>query len=261
MRSFFYYKISVFILISCSISVSAQISENFAEWTDKEIIPVTDNFVQYDKYKWYPLGIASILLTATQDDYIRSDMKDHQNINSELSKWGDILGSGAGSLAVIGAQWAFDNDTSNAYSHLRGFVWGGVSIYAFKTVFNRKRPGESRNYQSFPSGHTAISFMTASQINQAYGWKWGAPAYFVASFIGATRLSDDAHWASDVVAGALLGTLIGYSTFNSKQSTLNSEGDQKETHKVNESYLIPNISFDPKNTYLQMTWISTFQAF
>jgi hypothetical protein len=55
--------------------------------------------------------------------------------------------------------------------------------------------------------------MTATQLAMAYGWQAGLVAFPIAAFTGATRLSDDAHWFSDTVAGAFLGYLVGRATF------------------------------------------------
>jgi hypothetical protein len=126
---------------------------------------------------------------------------------------GDLIGTGAASVLFIGGQYLWDLDESNYQSHLRGFVYGGISIYALKTAFGRNRPGNSHSHQSFPSGHTAITFMTATHLMYAYGWKAAIIAYPVATFVGISRLYDDAHWLSDTVAGAFLGYFVGRATY------------------------------------------------
>ncbi len=256
MQPFFYLRQSViFLILILIVNLSnAGWLESAKEWKEKDVLPVASNLIKKDHLVLLPYGVASILLTATQDDYIRSDMKNNQQIEPEISKVGDLLGTGAGSLIVIGSQWVFDSDESITRSHIRGFVWSGFSIYLLKTLFNRKRPGDSRNYQSFPSGHTTISFMTASQIHQAYGLNYGIPAYLVASFVGATRLADDAHWSSDVVAGALLGLLIGQSTYydSSKIPTeIESQNNQSK------SIFLPSIKTMGDSANVQLTWIKS----
>lgn len=59
---------------------------------------------------------------------------------------------------------------------------------------------------SFPSGHTAISFAAAVAILM-YNRKLGIPAIILATLIGFSRVYMCVHWLSDVLAGALLGTL------------------------------------------------------
>ena len=43
-------------------------------------------------------------------------------------------------------------------------------------------------------------------------------AYPVAAFVGLSRLSDDMHWASDVVAGAFVGIIMGRATSSEYES-------------------------------------------
>ncbi|MEO8070617.1 MAG: phosphatase PAP2 family protein [Acidobacteriota bacterium] len=80
---------------------------------------------------------------------------------------------------------------------------------AIKFAAHRVRPDGS-NY-SFPSGHTAATFATATVLQSHYGWKAGAPAYVVASWVAASRVQTDRHYLSDVIAGATLGVLAGRS--------------------------------------------------
>lgn len=64
---------------------------------------------------------------------------------------------------------------------------------------------------SFPSGHAAAGFATASVLQSRYGWKAGAPAYAVATWIAASRVQSHRHYLSDVIAGATIGILAGRS--------------------------------------------------
>ena len=64
---------------------------------------------------------------------------------------------------------------------------------------------------SFPSGHTSSAFATASVLHSHRGWKAGAPAYAVATWVAASRVQQDRHFLSDVIAGATVGLLAGRS--------------------------------------------------
>ena len=71
-------------------------------------------------------------------------------------------------------------------------------------------------YQSFPSGHTTASFALAAALAGEGRVRWPrlnhvtAPLGFgLATMVGASRLYHDEHWASDVVAGAGVGTVVG----------------------------------------------------
>jgi undecaprenyl-diphosphatase len=62
---------------------------------------------------------------------------------------------------------------------------------------------------SFPSGHAAMAFATATCLSAALP-RW-APAFFLVAFaVAAERVLENAHYLSDVVAGAGVGILGGY---------------------------------------------------
>src|SRR5262249_31293111 len=64
---------------------------------------------------------------------------------------------------------------------------------------------------SFPSGHATGAFAFASVIASHYDSIWvDVTSYGIAGLVGAARIEQDAHWTSDVVAGALIGGLIGH---------------------------------------------------
>jgi membrane-associated phospholipid phosphatase len=75
--------------------------------------------------------------------------------------------------------------------------------------------GDNR-YQSFVSGHASDSFAAAtvftSEAARAWpGWEWvvGPVLYGGATLSGLSRMYDNKHWATDVIAGAALGTFVG----------------------------------------------------
>ncbi len=96
------------------------------------------------------------------------------------------------------------------------------SAIAMATVVNTlkqttrvERPDGSDN-QSFPSGHTATAFMTATMLTKEYGHRsaWiGIGAYTTATATGLMRMANNRHWLSDVLTGAgigILSTELGY---------------------------------------------------
>jgi membrane-associated phospholipid phosphatase len=97
---------------------------------------------------------------------------------------------------------------STTYSIAQGFVVNGVVTASMKQVFARTRPDVSNDF-SFPSGHTSMSFMWATILSRNYGLKVGIPAYAVAGFVGASRLLENKHHMSDIVAGATIGYIVG----------------------------------------------------
>ncbi len=111
-------------------------------------------------------------------------------------------------------------------------ILSGAATTLLKGLFGRERPyassdtnprhfqlgrGFSSNrYESFPSGHTTVAFAAASAVTSETR-RWAprstwlvAPAlYGGATLVGVSRMYHNAHWASDVVLGAAIGTFSG----------------------------------------------------
>lgn len=83
-------------------------------------------------------------------------------------------------------------------------------VLGIKRTTHVVRP-DGANAMSFPSGHTATAFMTATMLTKEYGHlsPWvGVGAYTAATATGFMRLANDRHWFSDVLAGAGFGILV-----------------------------------------------------
>ena len=75
----------------------------------------------------------------------------------------------------------------------------------FRPWYHPFGPGGS----SFPSGHTNASFAAAFALAKGFGKK-GAWAYLVAALIAVSRLWVGVHYPTDVIAGAVCGTLCAW---------------------------------------------------
>ncbi len=96
-------------------------------------------------------------------------------------------------------------------SHLiRAQIASQVVVQGLKLAAGRSRPDAS-NHFSFPSGHTASAFATATVIQRDFGWKFGIPAYAVGAYVAASRMGSNKHFLSDVIAGAAIGITAGRS--------------------------------------------------
>jgi len=78
---------------------------------------------------------------------------------------------------------------------------------AIKLSVRRTRPDGTQ--YSFPSGHSSVTFATATVLQRNLGWKVGVPAYGLATFVAASRVQDKRHFLSDVAFGATLGIVAG----------------------------------------------------
>ena len=94
---------------------------------------------------------------------------------------------------------------------------------ALKLLVGRYRPFESPHdshrfapfsgHASFPSGHVTLAFAAAAAVDRetSVGWvPW--VAYPLAATVCWSRVRDDEHWTSDVVAGAAIGYWVSLKT-------------------------------------------------
>ena len=94
-------------------------------------------------------------------------------------------------------------------------IAGGLITPGLKIAFGRERPSTSTStYRfkpfstnaSFPSGHATEAFAVATAIAENYPALWvKCLAYGTAGLVGYARVEQNAHFASDVVAGSLIG--------------------------------------------------------
>lgn len=145
-----------------------------------------------------------------------------------LSKQTEKIGNGGYELALLGAfagaGRVFRNDklTDTALLAAESFLAANAIGTALKYSAGRSRPyGENgkRSFRpfsfrtvrtSFPSGHTTSAFSVASVLASRYDSVWaGLAVYGAASAAAIQCVYSDKHWASDVFAGAVLGTVTG----------------------------------------------------
>jgi membrane-associated phospholipid phosphatase len=90
----------------------------------------------------------------------------------------------------------------------KSFLSTVAATYMLNVAIDAEAPNGEEH--SFPSGHTAMAFSGASFLQKRYGWRYGAPAYLAAAFVGWSRVDSEDHEVLDAVAGAALGTGFTY---------------------------------------------------
>ncbi len=165
------------------------------------------------------LGVYSVLDSRVINRYEIKEVRDehfpnfHSKIDNYLIHTPAVLVYGLNMAGVKGK-----NDLRNRTLLLiKSEVIMAVLTFSLKSVSNVQRPDGS-DYESFPSGHTAQAFATATFMAKEYGDKsiwYSVGAYGMATTVGAMRILNNRHWASDVFMGAgigILSTNIAYLT-------------------------------------------------
>lgn len=160
------------------------------------------------------LGIAAALaLAALPSDHA---LTAHAHRSSGLDRSfeaGDVLGEawthfgGALGTVWIGGMTGHPRIQALGADLARAQAVNAIYTTGLKVSVGRERPhGGAR---SFPSGHSSASFAAATVLRRHYGWRVGLPAYALASYVAASRLQQNSHYASDVIFGAALGIVAG----------------------------------------------------
>lgn len=130
-------------------------------------------------------------------------------MSKDVALVGNYLGADLPGLTIALIQYTVDGPEYGR-SHWNTWLGSAVVTTLLKNVVQRPRPCCEDNRKAWPSGHTSSAFASASALAYAYGPRVGLPALMAAGFVGASRMADDMHWFSDVVAGATIGIWMGY---------------------------------------------------
>jgi membrane-associated phospholipid phosphatase len=112
-------------------------------------------------------------------------------------------------LPAAGATLTLANrDREGAFEFAESVGVTMATTYSLKYLVDEQRPNGGS--QSFPSGHTSLSFSAAEYIRKRYGLEYGIPAYALASWVAYSRVEAGEHHPHDVIAGASIGIVSSY---------------------------------------------------
>ncbi|MFA4838369.1 MAG: phosphatase PAP2 family protein [Candidatus Neomarinimicrobiota bacterium] len=163
-------------------------------------------------------GAVAIPVAFLLDDAVRDYTVKYGLYSSGISRIGDLYGYPWGYIGAVGlvtltgvtSRQPFQKTFSDVELLGEAIITEGIIVGLVKEILHRQRPNGA-NFHSFPSGHTSGSFTLAACLDEIYGKKVGIPAYAMAAFVASSRINDNKHYLSDVVTGAVVGTIIGKS--------------------------------------------------
>lgn len=186
-----------------------------ASLMDEHVKPTLEHGFDLTGLAILSAGVGAGYAAYTQEDHLRREWGDNQLMSKSQTKPGDFVGTGIVGGAIALGQIFFDSP--NGWAHTEALLWTFVTTHGIKYAAHKRRPN-GLNTQSMPSGHTSTAFASATHLAYAYGWWAGVPALAVATYTGLSRIADDAHWYSDIVAGATLGIFWARATSNHHSS-------------------------------------------
>jgi membrane-associated phospholipid phosphatase len=182
----------------------------------------------FDSRDWtrLALGAGLVGVVAAFDNRLRDTIQAHSSASSRaLARRIQLLG-GWGGIAAMGILYGageLSGDANLAGTGADGLeatlFSAGVITPVIKEIAGRPRPNAGQGSgdfepisaaQSFPSGDATEAFALAAVVSHhtespvVRGLAWG-----LAGLVGWERMELDAHWASDIAAGALIGATVG----------------------------------------------------
>jgi len=171
------------------------------------------------------------------------DIKSKDNINFfdkqfiyPYNKTADKISTiGAATVLVLPVFSVFENKKDLKFLGTYGVMYAEAFLLTmatkdfFKQIVSRNRPyvyeghipagKEDEYYHSFPSGHTSYAFLGATFLaatfsKEYHDSKWKLPlvisSYSIAATVGTLRIASGSHFATDVLAGAFIGSFYGW---------------------------------------------------
>ena len=238
------------VALACIAHEASATGLSYPEIVLDDVRHVVTSPARWDEADWHKAGWASLAVVGTAlaiDRPLRDEMLRHSGNNSfvaQVERFGAQYAAGVvGGFYVMGALTDDENSIQVAQDGLAAsLIASGIITPAIKLVAGRSRPRDnngvyhfkpfSNGNSSFPSGHTTEAFALASVIANHYDDTWvTCTSYSIASLVGLARTYHQAHFASDVLAGALIGTLVGKSVV-SRNAAL----------RANKVVLLPEVS-------------------
>jgi membrane-associated phospholipid phosphatase len=192
--------------------------------------------------EWYHLGagLGVVVLVSLVDDPIRDELQAHRttfkdDVSGVFRQMGEpeIYGTiGLGTLTV-GVITGNDRITRAG-----GRISGGLLIAAATTTFLKHATGRGRpshfsdphrfrpfsGRDSWPSGHATMAFSLAASVSdEIRSTPVTITLYSAATLTGWSRINDNRHWLSDVLAGAAVG-ITSAKLMNGRWSVLGMSG-------------------------------------
>lgn len=188
----------------------------------EDIWDIHRNIFHWDSFRYltsfFPFFVGARMI----DEKLQNCFYDecgHKNINQPPEWCHDVAQWSIGVPVIVFGSFAlFSKDidkkrTGRVFLTAYPFVVFGkdllkkVNIKACLRPWNEQFGCDKRSLGGFPSGHMAEATFTAVLWGSRFGPRYAIPLGLLATFIGSTFIACNRHYASQLVAGAGLGTI------------------------------------------------------
>lgn len=186
----------------------------------------------HDPRFWSAAALALAATALTDQQITRGIAGGRRNFAGRLARTVEPLGRARSAYlelgtSLVGATLLRNHAWATATWHIAlGYVAADAVTSALKGLIGRHRPNDfggpyrfhpsyraHNGWDSFPSGHVTHIMALANGIAMESPQPWvEAAVYGTAGIVAWSRVHDRAHWASDVVAGTIVGTAMSRTT-------------------------------------------------
>jgi membrane-associated phospholipid phosphatase len=175
-------------------------------------------------FRWYHAAaiLGAVALASSLDESVRDGIQDHRSAGADdASRLFRHMGQpevyAVVALGTVTAGLVSGNDRlARAGGRITGgLLLAGTVSSALKVAVGRRRPrlGEEQynfhpltSANSWPSGHATVAFALATSVSdEVHSTPVTIGLYTLAGLTGWSRLNDNKHWLTDVLAGAAIG--------------------------------------------------------
>jgi membrane-associated phospholipid phosphatase len=179
---FFCGLLAWFILLALAFFIDRRVATHIAAYPPFHKAGTLATIVKWPGNFWFTLIIAGLLLLFHRD--------------GRRSALHLILAAAIGGLVYTLAKWIAGRP--RPVPHITPFAFQPF-IHGLPGLWNANDLG-------FPSGHACLSFATAACLAVALP-RWRVLFFALATLVGLERIGENAHYVSDVIAGAGFGVL------------------------------------------------------
>ncbi len=174
--------------------------------------------------RWYHVGagLGAVAAAALVDESLRDRLQQHRTASGDdvartFRRMGEPAVYGTVGLGTIAVGILTGNRplTRAGERISAGLLTAGLVSSILKEAVGRRRPDQPTDAfhfrpfsgnDSWPSGHTTMAFALAAGVSdEVHRLPVSILLYGAAGLTGWSRLNDDRHWLSDVLAGAAVG--------------------------------------------------------
>lgn len=167
----------------------------------------------------------SNLFSENIDEYVSRKIKENLSspcMDKTMNCFTEIGSNEVASLVLLG-MYSLGDERLKESAKLSTVSIAGATLTCalIKFTVNRERPcGSSGRFNSsFPSGHATGAFAFTYVMGKRYP-KIAIPLYLTASTIAFSRVYNEKHYLSDVVAGSILGLAAGWVVMKNEKTIL-----------------------------------------